>query len=343
VDVKSGKIEFANANAKAGHIPKKFRCKTLQREIDKPCIGKNCNCTINRLIKSKKPYKSENLHIPVYGKRTYFELFGYPILNNKGEVEKIIEYNRNITPRKQAELKLKKSEKKLKNAVLLKDKYFSILAHDVRNPFNFLIGISELLQVGLDDIPKDELKSILEKIHITSKQTNTIFENLLFWARAQTGEISFNPVKLNVKDTLQENIRNLSLFAEAKNLNMTIEAMEEIYAHADENMVETILRNLSMNAIKFTKNDGSISFYAEQKNGKVQISVKDTGIGMSEEEINQLFRPEEKISQSGTNNEKGFGLGLLVSKEFVEKNKGSITVRSKKGEGSTFSFTLPAA
>jgi signal transduction histidine kinase len=275
------------------------------------------------------------------GQTEYHELHGFPIFNKKGELEKVIEYSHDITARKTFELALAKSDKKLRRAIAAKDKYFSILAHDVRNPFNFLIGISDLLQNDLDEISKDELRSILDKIHKTSIQTHRIFENLLYWAQTQTGDISYNPKVLNIKELIDECVDITRVFAENKGLLIEALPNNGIYAFADENMAKMVLRNLTMNAIKFTGRGGKIQIGVQRKNTEAQINVSDTGIGIEQKDIKRLFKIEENFSTVGTEKETGFGLGLVLSKEFVEKNNGKIRVKSKPGEGSTFSFTLP--
>jgi len=288
VNAKSGKIEFANKAGQTTHVPIDAQCFTLKEKINKPCNGDACECSLKNIFKTKGHYKTDEFKIIRNGQTEYHELHGFPIFSSKGDLEKVIEYSRDITVRKTAELALEKSEKELRKAIAAKDKYFSILAHDVKNPFNFLIGISDLLQNDLDGISKEDLIDILGKIHTTSTQTHRIFENLLSWAQTQTGDIAFNPKKLNVKDLVDENVENSQVFAENKNL--VIEALPQngVYAFADENMVKSVLRNLTMNAIKFTPSGGKILIGVKQKNGMAQIQVTDTGIGIEKSNLKIL-------------------------------------------------------
>jgi signal transduction histidine kinase len=340
VNAKTCEIEFTNTAGKTTHVPIDPQCFTLKEKISKTCIG-NCECALRSIFKEKGLSKAEEFEINHNGQTEYHELHGFPIFNNKGELEQVIEYSRDITARKSAELALEKSEKELRDAIAAKDKYFSILAHDVRNPFNFLIGISELLQNDLDDISKEDLKVILDKIHKTSTQTHRIFENLLYWAQSQTGDISFSPKVLNIKELIDDCVETTSIFAENKGLVVEALPHNGIYAYADENMIKMVLRNLTMNAIKFTEKGGRIQIALHQKNSMAEVQVTDTGVGIEQQDLEKLFKIEENYSTRGTDKETGFGLGLVVSKEFIEKNNGQISVQSKPGKGSTFSFTLP--
>jgi signal transduction histidine kinase/preprotein translocase subunit YajC len=341
VNAATGKIEFANNAGRTTHVPIDAQCFTLKEKINKPCNGDACECSLKSIFKTKGHFKTDEFKIIRDGQTEYHELHGFPIFNKKGDLEKVIEYSRDITARKSAELALEKSDKELRKAIAAKDKYFSILAHDVRNPFNFLIGISELLQNDLDDISKDDLKSILGKIHKTSIQTHRIFENLLYWAQTQTGDISFCPKVMNVKDIIDDCVEMNRVFAEHKGLVIESLPNNGVYAYADVNMVKSVLRNLTLNAIKFTGKGGKIQIGVHQKNAMAEILVTDTGGGIEQNDLKRLFKIEENFSTIGTEMESGFGLGLLLSKEFVEKNNGQIFVESKPGEGSTFAFTLP--
>jgi signal transduction histidine kinase len=341
VNAKTGKIEFTNLAGQTTQLPVDPQCFTLKEKINKPCDSAACECSLKNIFKENAHYKSDVFEVKKDDRTEYHELHDFSIFNKKGDLEKVIEYSRDITVRKTAELALEKSERELRKAIALKDKYFSILAHDVRNPFNFLIGISELLQNDLDKISKDELRLILDKIHKTSIQTHRIFENLLYWAQSQTGDIAYNPKVLNVKDVIEDCIETLKVFAEHKGL--VIEALPNngVYAWADVNMVKIVLRNLTMNAIKFTAKGGKIQIGVQKKNSVAEIHVADTGIGIDPINMKRLFKIEENFSTIGTEKEPGMGLGLVLSKEFVEKNNGQIQAKSKPGEGSTFIFTLP--
>jgi signal transduction histidine kinase len=236
---------------------------------------------------------------------------------------------------------LKDSEKMLKEANITKDKFFSIIAHDLKNPLQTLLLSSDLLVRFRHKFTQVELEEKLFFIRKTSKQISSLLDSLLQWARTQTGKIEYNPKKLDLNLILLENVNLMSSSAFKKNISIISEIKENTVAYADENMVKTILRNLMSNAIKFTPQNGYVTISSREKNGFVEISVIDTGIGISQEDLPKLFRIDVHHTTIGTSNEKGTGLGLILCKEFVEKNGGTITVKSTIDEGSTFTFQLP--
>jgi signal transduction histidine kinase len=173
------------------------------------------------------------------------------------------------------------------------------------------------------------------------KNLFALLENLLEWARSQTGNIAFTPESFSIKEVLSENATLLAAQAEAKSISITSENYEDVAVNAHRNSVSTVIRNLISNAIKFTPEGGTVSLKVLASGSDVMVSVADTGVGMSQEVVDKLFRIDAKISTKGTANEKGTGLGLILCKEFIEKNGGRIWVRSSEGEGSVFYFLLP--
>jgi len=222
-----------------------------------------------------------------------------------------------------------------------KDKFFSILAHDLKGPFNSLIGFSELL---INEIQNKDFENIEEYTHIihqTSNQTFNLLVNLLEWSRSQTGKIEFNPDSFNLANLIDEIISLLKYSAGKKKIKLTTNIPHDLKVFADKNMLKTVLRNLVSNSIKYTKENGSITVSSTDHKNATQISISDTGIGINKENLEKLFLIENTISMSGTNNEKGTGLGLILCKEFIEKHKGKIWVESEVEKGSVFHFTLP--
>ena len=222
-----------------------------------------------------------------------------------------------------------------------KDKFFSIIAHDLKNPFNTIIGFSEMLK---DEIPSGDLNKSGEyagMIYDSATKTFRLLENLLEWANSQRGKISFNPVPLNLGEILKEDLKILNEMAVRKNIELNNHFDDDLTVIADKNMIKTILRNLISNAIKFTHKNGKVEVTATTDNRRVVISVSDSGIGMTKETIAKLFRIDSNLSTQGTENEKGTGLGLILCKEFVEKHGGKIWVESEPGKGSIFRVTLP--
>lgn len=246
-----------------------------------------------------------------------------------------------LTERIQAQRALRKSESQLKELNATKDKFFNIVAHDLKNPFTSLLGSSELLFRNIDQMDNDKIKTLASILNDASKSGYAILQNLLDWSRSQTGMLKFSPERINLNNLIKENISNLQLLAANKNINLFSEAEDGLNIYADKNMINTVLRNLLSNAIKFTREYGKVAVCAKINSDEVIISVKDTGIGISQENIEKLFRIDTKFSMPGTNNEQGTGLGLKLSKEFVEKQKGKIWVESIENKGSEFKFSIP--
>jgi len=246
-----------------------------------------------------------------------------------------------INDRKQAELALKRSETKLQQLNADKDRFISILGHDLKNPFNNLLGFSEILTDEINSLKTEDIKDIVKNIHKSAQITNKLLDDILMWARAQQGKIPYKPQNLNFKDICKNNLEVFTPNAIAKNITINCTPSDEINIYVDIDMLKTVMRNLISNAIKFTNNGGVININAEQKDTAVTISVSDNGIGIEPESMAKLFDISEVISTKGTAKETGTGLGLLLCKEFVEKHGGKIWVESKVGKGSDFKFTLP--
>lgn len=224
-----------------------------------------------------------------------------------------------------------------------KDRLFSIIAHDLRNPFHAVSGFSELLIRDYKKISQEKIDKYLDLINRASVNGYLLLENLLQWSRAQTENISFDPISFNLLDCSDEVIQLSETEATRKNIRLIQTVSKEVMVFADENMVKTILRNLISNAIKFTNESGEIIISAIVNNSLVEIGVADNGVGISPENVKLLFYIDTNVSTKGTAMESGTGLGLILCKEFVERNSGKIWVESEPGKGSTFIFTLPVA
>ncbi|MDP2303075.1 MAG: tetratricopeptide repeat-containing sensor histidine kinase [Ignavibacteria bacterium] len=230
---------------------------------------------------------------------------------------------------------------KLEEANITKDKFFSIIAHDLRSPFLGLRGLIDYLNDEYDDIP-DELKR--EQLNLIGKNIKNIFmliQNLLTWAQIQKGTIPFTPESIALKRVAEMSINLHEYIAANKQIKVYNNIPLDITAFADENMVHSILNNLISNGIKFTNKGGTVTLTAIEKNNFVEISVLDNGVGMTEEETNKIFDITAKHSTYGTEEEKGTGLGLTICQEMVELNGGFISVKTEPGKGTEFKFTLP--
>jgi signal transduction histidine kinase len=238
------------------------------------------------------------------------------------------------------EIERKNSALKVMNAT--KDKFFSIIAHDLKNPFNGILGFTELLIISLQQNSKEDCMDYSSIIHSSAKNACNLLENLLEWSRSQTGGIKFNPQNIELSSLVLENVSICESLAVAKKIEIRYDLPNDnISIYADQNMLNTILRNLITNAIKFTHKGGIVTISARALDSFVEIAVSDTGIGMNEETKNKLFKINEKISIEGTEKETGTGLGLILCKEFVEKHSGRILVESQLDKGSCFKFTVP--
>jgi PAS domain S-box-containing protein len=292
-------------------------------------------------ISKHKSYDLEVRFINAKGENLFVRTIGQPIIKN-GKVVKIHGNLVNITERKKAELALKESEQMLKIANATKDKFFSIIAHDLRSPFNNMLGFSELLIENIRTYPVEKSEEFIHNIYSTTKHTLSLLDNLLTWAKTQTGKIDFKPENLKLKSIIQEIIDTLNSSAIIKNIALNSQ-VDDIIVYADQNMLQTILRNLVSNALKFINSGGRVDINAVSQQNQIEITVSDNGVGIPEETLNKLFKIDSNITTKGTANEKGSGLGLIICKEFAEKHGGKIWVESELGKGSSFHFTVPTS
>jgi PAS domain S-box-containing protein len=282
----------------------------------------------------------------VSGEYRWIKDLGTPNYNSAGEFIGYIGHCFDITERKLADAEIQRKNAELAELNASKDKFFSIIAHDLRNPLGNFKLITKLLHEDFDDLSNEERIELLESMKDSADNIYSLLENLLEWSQTQRNKIQFNPVELNLKLLSVGIINLLKPTAEKKQIQLinNISISSEVYA--DVNMINTVLRNLLSNAIKFTPNGGKIEIGIIKSSDDLMTSddciyVKDEGIGMSQDTIQKLFKIDENISTLGTNNEKGTGLGLILCKEFVEKHGGRIWVESEECKGSTFYFSLP--
>ncbi|MFC2102588.1 ATP-binding protein, partial [Bacteroidota bacterium] len=237
---------------------------------------------------------------------------------------------------------LKRSEKDLKESNQAKDNFFSIIAHDLKSPFNAILGMLELLTTEYDDFTDKERHKILMSLRTASTRTIDLLENLLTWAQAQKGLLPFVPEKFDLMELVRENFSLFEPTALIKRIRMNAPLSENVIVYGDRNMINTVVRNLISNAIKFTYPDGDVTIKVGKDSGqKLTVAIIDNGCGMKESAIENLFILDKRVTTKGTNDETGTGLGLILSKDFIAKNKGKIWVESKLESGTTFYFTLP--
>jgi len=223
----------------------------------------------------------------------------------------------------------------------IKAKLFSIIAHDLKNPFNSIIGFSEILSIQFHEIDEETKLKFVDVIYEQSTVTYELLENLLIWARSQTEGYQFKPQKTDIGLLADNSIKPLKAIADKKHIQLVNQIPANTFAFCDKDMILIVLRNLISNAIKFTPEQGSVTIRQKVDMDNVIIQVQDTGVGIEELGLKTLFDPDVQLTTHGTNNESGTGLGLMACKEFVEQNSGSISAKSKADKGSVFSFTLP--
>jgi len=261
--------------------------------------------------------------------------------DNFGNHFRSVIHSRNITEQKQAEFKIQLQNEELKKLNADKDRFLTILGHDLKSPFNSILGFLDLLTQNIRKYDIDKIEKQINIVNSSAKNTFKLLEDILLWVRANSGKIPFEPQKLNFGTICNEVVENLKLTANTKNITINHFATDEINIFADINMLNTVLRNLVSNSIKFTNKSGRIDIYAEKNHKIVTITISDNGIGIELDTLNKLFDISQKTTTDGTEKEKGTGLGLLLCKEFVEKHSGKIWVESILGKGSDFKFTMP--
>lgn len=241
---------------------------------------------------------------------------------------------------------IEKQNEELRKLNATKDKLFSIIAHDLRSPFNSIMGFSQMLINEVERMDQQKIMRMAQIINEASRMAVDLLMNLIEWSLSQSGKIEYNPGHIKLEDVVREVGMIFSSVAKQKEIVIKSNVPTNLSVHADEALLETILRNLISNAIKFTHAGGEVSISAEEQDNNVVVSVADTGIGISKEKIDKLFRIDKHLSTDGTNQEKGTGLGLILCKEFVDKHGGRIWAKSILSDygapgGSTFYFSLP--
>ncbi len=248
---------------------------------------------------------------------------------------------REIEELAQAKAALEKSEAGLREANLSKDRFFSILAHDLKNPIGGLYTLSELLSLHFDKLGEQKIRDLSRLIHEGTRQAMELLESILQWARAHTGRMEYSPAAVSLSAVCRHAADHVAAAAANKEVAVSVAVAESITAWFDQNMILTVVRNLLSNAVKFTPRGGRVEVSALEREGFVELSVSDTGIGMGRDEVEKLFRIDVHFSLKGTENERGNGLGLVICKELVELNHGTISVGSVPDAGSVFTVKLP--
>jgi len=310
------------------------------------------NCPHISMIRDQKGH-SIDLFEPKFG--CYLNISTTPIFDSENNLLGSLHIARDISIQKESEARLLKYNNELEDLNRSKDKFFSVVAHDLRSPFQGMLGFTDLILDELDTLNKAEIKEYLLKVRDSSYSTYALLENLLNWSRLQTGRLLYNPSDFNLKDEVGSVISLLTSNAQSKGINMVKNISDSFIVYADEHMVHSILLNLATNAIKFTNPGGTVTFDAKIKNicltehkdtctcrqNGLEIRVLDNGVGMPQEALDKIFKIDSNYTMPGTANEHGAGLGLILVKEMAEKLGGKLSVISEVSKGSVFSFTIP--
>jgi PAS domain S-box-containing protein len=278
--------------------------------------------------------------ITAKGNHLWVRYLGNPVVVD-GKTERLFGVLQDITERKHGEEALRQSEEKLRELNAQKDKFFSIIAHDLKSPFNTILGFSDILVDQVKEKDFEGIDKYAAIIQQSSKRAFDLLMNLLEWSRAQTGKMDYNPEYFEMVSLIEDTCSLLGANALQKSIAIQKQLPHNLPVFADLYMISAVLRNLISNAIKFTRSGGEIIVSAAETATEIVVSVKDNGVGISKERIEKIFSIGESESTPGTAKEKGTGLGLILCKEFVEKHGGRIWVESAEGKGSTFSFSIP--
>jgi signal transduction histidine kinase len=246
-----------------------------------------------------------------------------------------------ITQVKLAEEALRRSEERMRELNAMKDRFFSIVAHDMKSSLSVLVGYAEMLARFFDDMSGPNLQEVIRHVYDSSVSLHRLLENLLDWARAQSNRIDYRPFRFDLRPIVQECISQLSPQAAAKQIQVSSQIPDDTTVFADQNMLAAVIRNLLSNGVKYTEKGGEVKVTARGTGDEVEVAVADTGIGIDPPVRDALFQVDTPSSTPGTANESGTGLGLILCREFVSRHGGRIWVESELGRGSTFTFTLP--
>lgn len=246
-----------------------------------------------------------------------------------------------ITKEKNLQNEIKEREQKLEELIATKNKFFTIISRDLKNPFSTISGFAHLLLDNYSGFTDEERDSFLRLILHTSENTYKLLENLLLWSKVQVGSMECKLEKVYIPDIINDTITQLRSMADKNNIKFEVVSNNNLAVNVDRFMISTVMHNLLTNAIKFTPKNGLIKVKVEEIDKKIQVSVMDNGVGIESEKISKLFETNNIYSMQGTEQEEGSGLGLILCKEFIDLHKGEIWVESEVGKGSTFRFSIP--
>ncbi|HED08222.1 MAG TPA: PAS domain S-box protein [Ignavibacteria bacterium] len=306
--------------------------------------AKEAEVSINediKIIKTGCTICEDKKYLSLEGKSISIDSRKIPLKDEDGNVTSIIGLGFDITVRKAAEEAIKKNSESLEDINLTKDKFFSIISHDLKSPFQGLLGISSILVDEFETFSNEEIKSYIVNLNDSIKNLYNLIENLLNWSRLQRGSISLDKTKIDLYNEVLYVINLLKRNADNKEITIVNEIVEGTFVYSDANVLNSVLQNLISNSIKFTNRNGEIKLSSATKDKNIEVTIADNGIGMTKGLVKNLFKNDAHQSSPGTENESGTGFGLIITKELLEKQGGKITVKSQKSVGTSITFTLP--
>ncbi len=312
------------------------KCYQAYHDREEPCP----DCPALRCMQTGNLESEEAPGLP--GSNQWLEVFSHPMKDPEtGEITGVVEFVQDITERKQAREERDRLNRELKEIIAERDKFLSIIAHDLKSPIYGLSNLFQEMSRNLEDFTREDIQNILFESKRSTSNVHALLMNLLEWSRMQRGHIQYEPENFSLKSLVQENLKLFKETAESRNIKVWPQVDQGLRVYADRQMLGTVLRNLLSNAVKFAYNGGEVWISADFEGEQIKVAVSDTGPGLDAKTAAGIFKIDQKTVVPGTTGEKGTGLGLLLCKEFVEKHGGRIWVESESGRGSTFYFTLP--
>ncbi|GAB1444258.1 hypothetical protein MASR2M39_31080 [Ignavibacteriales bacterium] len=347
MDVVTGAVEFHKRKAEMlGYPPEKFKhYQDFTNMVHPDDVEVAMDAMRNHFKGIARTYETTYRIQTAQGIWKWFYDIGAIVKRDEsGNPLKIVGFVIDMTKQKTAEQELQKANEELLRTNAEKDRFFSIIAHDLRSPIGTLIQTTEILNDEDEELSEEETGKLLNNLGRSAKSAFKLLENLLEWSKMKSGRISFEPAPLQLINVVNDAVRLLHHQADLKQITLKNGVEADLRVVADKNMTSLVVRNLIANSIKFTPEGGNIGIFAVGLEDRfVKVSVKDTGIGMPRDIIENMFKIDSKVRRPGTNGEPSSGLGLLLCHEFVEKHNGKIWAESEENVGTVFHFTLPAA
>jgi len=342
LDIESGKVTWTEVTREIHEVPDDFES-TLETGLNFYLEGENrdkLRSVIQEAIENGTPFEEEFQIRTFTGKIRWVKSQGISEFKD-GRCVRLYGAFQDIDDKHRADIIIRENEKNLRTLNATKDRFFSIIAHDMKSPFNAILGFSKMLLDEIRDNNTEGIQEYARIIHESSGRAMDLLVNLLDWSRLQMGKFQFTPETFNAAEIIRDIIGLYSSPARAKQIDIQLSVAGEMVVEADLTMFETILRNLLSNAIKFTLKHGRIKISAVRQKQEILFAVSDNGVGIAESDLPKLFSLEENFSRAGTDNEKGTGLGLILCQDFVQMHGGHIWVESEINRGSTFYFSIP--